>query len=430
MSVRRRRLDGKSRSIRPPHRPSGTCVRSHGGSSREHVRVDVTFLGHAGLFVETRHGSVLCDPWFTPAYFGSWFPFPRNDGLDPERFRRPDYLYVSHLHRDHFDPEWLAAPRGQGRPGAAARSSASPPRAVSSRRSGFRDFVQTRARRAARPRRPRRDDPRDDVARRRSARRLRDRARRRLGAAAQPERRPPRRPRRAAGARPVRRAAAAVLGRDLVPDRLRLPRRGEGPAGARQARRRDGARRGSTSRRSTPRTSSRARGRRASSTTSCSRSTTSTDDPPNIFPDQPVFLDRARGRGDRHAAPDRARLGRRARRRRRARCRAPGRRPTPREPFADKAAYLDEYRARLGRLARGRTGESWTRPGRDLVAELARVVRTAARAGADHVGRHRRQRRASTSAPTTPTSASTSSSRRCGVGAASRTSTRSTSTAR
>ena len=67
----------------------------------------LTFLGHAGCFVQTRHGSVLCDPWFNPAYFGSWFPFPRNDGLDPAAFSAPDYLYVSHLHRDHFDPEWL-----------------------------------------------------------------------------------------------------------------------------------------------------------------------------------------------------------------------------------------------------------------------------------------------------------------------------------
>jgi UDP-MurNAc hydroxylase len=69
----------------------------------------VTFLGHVGMYVETEGGSVLCDPWFTPAYFGSWFPFPRNDALDPERFARPDYLYVSHLHHDHFDPEWLEA---------------------------------------------------------------------------------------------------------------------------------------------------------------------------------------------------------------------------------------------------------------------------------------------------------------------------------
>ncbi|HTD49363.1 MAG TPA: MBL fold metallo-hydrolase, partial [Acidimicrobiia bacterium] len=68
----------------------------------------ITFLGHAGCFVQTRHGSVLCDPWFNPAYFGSWFPFPRNDGIDLTALAEPDYLYISHLHRDHFDPTWLA----------------------------------------------------------------------------------------------------------------------------------------------------------------------------------------------------------------------------------------------------------------------------------------------------------------------------------
>ena len=68
----------------------------------------ITFLGHAGCLIATDRGSVLCDPWFTPAYFGSWFPFPRNDDLDTERLATPDYLYISHLHRDHFDPQWLA----------------------------------------------------------------------------------------------------------------------------------------------------------------------------------------------------------------------------------------------------------------------------------------------------------------------------------
>ena len=69
----------------------------------------VTFLGHVGMYIETEGGSVLCDPWFSPAYFGSWFPFPRNDTLDVEPFSAPDYLYISHLHKDHFDPAWLAA---------------------------------------------------------------------------------------------------------------------------------------------------------------------------------------------------------------------------------------------------------------------------------------------------------------------------------
>jgi UDP-MurNAc hydroxylase len=51
---------------------------------------------------------VLCDPWFEPAYFGSWFPFPDNAGIDLAAIASPTYLYISHLHRDHFDPRFLA----------------------------------------------------------------------------------------------------------------------------------------------------------------------------------------------------------------------------------------------------------------------------------------------------------------------------------
>lgn len=67
----------------------------------------VTGVGHAGLFIETGAGSVLCDPWVNPAFFGSWFPFPDNSELDWDTFGQADYLYVSHLHRDHFDAELL-----------------------------------------------------------------------------------------------------------------------------------------------------------------------------------------------------------------------------------------------------------------------------------------------------------------------------------
>jgi|SRR5438309_1021391 len=70
--------------------------------------MQITFLGQAGLFVETRYGSILCDPWFNPAFFASWFPFPSNEGIDREMIGHPDYLYVSHLHHDHFDPRFLA----------------------------------------------------------------------------------------------------------------------------------------------------------------------------------------------------------------------------------------------------------------------------------------------------------------------------------
>ncbi len=54
--------------------------------------MEVTFLGQAGLYIETRGASILCDPWFSPAYFASWLPFPRNDGIDPATIGRPTYL--------------------------------------------------------------------------------------------------------------------------------------------------------------------------------------------------------------------------------------------------------------------------------------------------------------------------------------------------
>ncbi|WP_298942495.1 Rieske 2Fe-2S domain-containing protein [uncultured Microbacterium sp.] len=67
----------------------------------------ITGLGHAGMFIETTGGSILCDPVVGPSFFGSWFPFPDNRGLDWERFAAADFLYISHRHRDHFDPALL-----------------------------------------------------------------------------------------------------------------------------------------------------------------------------------------------------------------------------------------------------------------------------------------------------------------------------------
>lgn len=68
----------------------------------------VTILGHAGLHIETPQCTILCDPWVNPAFFAAWFPFPDNSWLDWHRYGAVDLLYVSHLHRDHFDPANLS----------------------------------------------------------------------------------------------------------------------------------------------------------------------------------------------------------------------------------------------------------------------------------------------------------------------------------
>ena len=95
--------DVRSAALRLPVRAPGRR------GSPKYFCMRITFLGHAGLFVETRHGSVLCDPWFTPGLFRVVVPVsPQRPASIPAAFGRPDFLYVSHLHRDHFDPEFLA----------------------------------------------------------------------------------------------------------------------------------------------------------------------------------------------------------------------------------------------------------------------------------------------------------------------------------
>ena len=64
----------------------------------------IHYLGHAGFIVEHEDTTLLIDPWFFPAFMQSWFPYPDNRFLvDTVCGRRFDYLYVSHLHQDHFD---------------------------------------------------------------------------------------------------------------------------------------------------------------------------------------------------------------------------------------------------------------------------------------------------------------------------------------
>ena len=68
-------------------------------------------LGHAGILINSGESRILCDPWFVPAFFGSWFVFPRNDQLSPDllaEIESPTHLYISHIHGDHFDEAFLA----------------------------------------------------------------------------------------------------------------------------------------------------------------------------------------------------------------------------------------------------------------------------------------------------------------------------------
>lgn len=60
-----------------------------------------TVIGHSCLYVETRAGSILVDPWLIGScYWRAWWHYPPAD-LDP-RWLQPDYVYLTHHHFDHF----------------------------------------------------------------------------------------------------------------------------------------------------------------------------------------------------------------------------------------------------------------------------------------------------------------------------------------
>lgn len=71
--------------------------------------ITVTNLGAACCIIDVYGTRILCDPWFTPgAYLNCW---EREDYIaDPiGRIGRVEYIWVSHLHEDHYDPAFIRA---------------------------------------------------------------------------------------------------------------------------------------------------------------------------------------------------------------------------------------------------------------------------------------------------------------------------------
>jgi len=66
----------------------------------------VKYIYSACLEVETQDLTILMDPWFTDGiYDGSWYQFPKIDPFD--YITKPDVIYISHIHPDHYDPKFL-----------------------------------------------------------------------------------------------------------------------------------------------------------------------------------------------------------------------------------------------------------------------------------------------------------------------------------
>jgi UDP-MurNAc hydroxylase len=67
----------------------------------------VKFIYSACVEIQTSGITILTDPWFTDGvHGGSWYHFP--EVVDPFKYiTEPDYIYISHIHEDHYDPKFL-----------------------------------------------------------------------------------------------------------------------------------------------------------------------------------------------------------------------------------------------------------------------------------------------------------------------------------
>jgi UDP-MurNAc hydroxylase len=69
--------------------------------------ITVRYIYSACVVITSPNVAILTDPWFTEGiYDGSWFHFPKVS--DPIRLiGQVDAIYISHIHPDHYDPDFL-----------------------------------------------------------------------------------------------------------------------------------------------------------------------------------------------------------------------------------------------------------------------------------------------------------------------------------
>ena len=75
--------------------------------------ITVRYFYSACVSIDTPDVRILCDPWFTEgAYDGSWYQYPRL-AAPLEVIGACDWIYISHLHPDHYDPTFVRAYLGR-----------------------------------------------------------------------------------------------------------------------------------------------------------------------------------------------------------------------------------------------------------------------------------------------------------------------------
>lgn len=67
----------------------------------------VHYIKSATVIIESKDVKILCDPWLVDGeYYGSWFHYPPYS-FNFKQFDDIDYIYISHIHPDHFSKKSL-----------------------------------------------------------------------------------------------------------------------------------------------------------------------------------------------------------------------------------------------------------------------------------------------------------------------------------
>lgn len=62
----------------------------------------IRYIKSACVAIEIKEVKILTDPWLVDGeYYGSWCHYPKLK-FDQDYFDNIDYIYISHIHPDHF----------------------------------------------------------------------------------------------------------------------------------------------------------------------------------------------------------------------------------------------------------------------------------------------------------------------------------------
>ena len=68
----------------------------------------LTYIKSSTVLIEAENTKVLCDPWlFDGEYYGAWYHYPPLR-VEEDYYKAVDYIYVSHIHPDHFSRKTFA----------------------------------------------------------------------------------------------------------------------------------------------------------------------------------------------------------------------------------------------------------------------------------------------------------------------------------